>query len=211
VTANADIVGPVGGFGWKLELGAGAPKSVRFEQIEVDPTTPLLLSIAYPIGTSFNMSANAGWCTDSSQYACVEDFHQVDSIVAVRRSLGNTYHVDVNGVLTFRVVQTPKLFVGKPDYFLPQWSNKGKWNRGYALTRFERDGVKLPRFSYGNHLKLQADCPSIDGIYCSEDMVTSYEPEICPSGYRQTGYDTCTSTTNSENMLFANESQIEYF
>jgi hypothetical protein len=86
VTANADIVGPVGGFGWKLQLGAGAPKSVRIEQIEVDPATPLLLSIAYPVGTSFNMSANAGWCTDSTQYTCVEDFHQVDSVVAVRRS-----------------------------------------------------------------------------------------------------------------------------
>ena len=35
VTARADIVGPVGGFGWILKINQGAPKSLIIQYIEV--------------------------------------------------------------------------------------------------------------------------------------------------------------------------------
>ena len=202
VTANADIVGPVGGFGWKLELDSGAPKSVRFEQIEVDPATPLLLSIAYPLGTAFNIVAHGGYCTDNADYKCTETFHQVGSVADVRTSLGNAYHVDSIGVLTFRIIQTPKTFVGRPEFFLPQYTDLGRGGHGFALEHFERDGVRLPAFAYGPYLILDANCPS-SGAYCSKSA-SSYQPEVCPSGYSQTGYDTCTSISDaSMGKLFA--------
>jgi hypothetical protein len=202
VTANANAVGPVGGFGWKLELDNGAPKSVRFHQIEVDPATPLLLSIAYPLGTSFTLVAHGGYCTDNANYTCEEMFHQVGSVADVRTSLGNTYHVDSNGVLTFRIIQLPQTFVGRPEFFLPQYTDLGRDGLGFALERFERDGVRLPSFVNGPYLKLDANCPS-SGAYCSKSP-SSYQPEVCPSGYSQTGYDTCTSISDANmKKLFA--------
>jgi hypothetical protein len=201
VTANADIVGPVGGFGWKLKLDGGAPKSIQFEQIEVDPATPLLLSIAYPPGTSFTIVAHGGYCTDNADYTCTETFHQVGSVADVRTSLGNAYHVDSIGVLTFRIIQTSKTYVGHPEFFLPQYSDEGKYGTHYALERFERDGIRLPKMTYGPYLTLDADCPST-GAYCSQ-FPSSYQPEVCPSGYSQTGYDTCTSISDASMKKFA--------
>ena len=48
VTANADVVGPTGGFGWLLKLNNGAPHTLKLEHIEVSPNSPLLLSLPYP-------------------------------------------------------------------------------------------------------------------------------------------------------------------
>lgn len=209
VTANADIVGPVGGFGWKLELAKGAPASVRFEQIEVDPETPLLLSIAYPLGTSFIIEAHAAYCTDGSQYSCTERFHQVSSVAEVRTSLGNAYHINsATGVLTFRIIQTPKNFVGRPDFFLPSYDDIGKWGNGKALERFDRDGVRLPKMTYGPYLTLEANCPSgtdASGNYCNETPTFDVE-DVCGTGFIQTGYDVCASNTNPNLKKYANGS-----
>jgi len=209
VTANADIVGPVGGFGWKLELIKGAPRSVRFEQIEVDPSSPMLLSISYPLGTSFTITAHAVYCTDGNQYSCTETFQQVSSMEEVRNSIGNTYHVDSStGLLTFRIIQTPSNFVGRPDFFLPSYDDIGKWGNGYALGRFERDGVRLPKMAYGPYLTLEANCsPDASGKYCN-GMSPTPEVHVCGSntGFYQTGYDVCTSTTDPNNKRYANRS-----
>lgn len=203
VTANADIVGPVGGFGWVLHLDAGAPKSLKLQNIEVDPATPLLLSIAYPPGTSFTIKAIARWCNPDNNL-CEEIFHTVNSIEAVRTSLGNAYHVDTNGVLTFRIIQTSRYFVGSPDFLLPQYSDApGGWKEIWALDRFERDGVRLPKFTNGNYLTLDANCASKDGVYCSQP-VSAYNRNVCPSGYSQSAYDTCISSSGGK--LFANGS-----
>lgn len=192
ITANADIIGLVGGFGWKLELYGGAPKYLRFEEIEVDPSKPMMLSIAYPKGTNFNIVAHAGWCRqDTAEYSCSHRLHQVESIEEVRSSIGNTYHVDENGVLTIRIIQTPKTFVGRPEFFLPDYNSVGKDGKGYALPRFERNGVRLPKYTRTNYLSLEADCDSADGVYCS-DIPLPYEPIVCNPGFRQTGYDICT-------------------
>jgi len=204
VTANADVVGPVGGFGWKLELDGGSPKSIRFEEIEVDPATPLLLSIAYPPGTSFNITAHARYCTASEKYTCSEPFHQVNSVAEIRNSLGNTYYVDPQGVLTFRILQLPKTFVGRPEFFFPQYSDEGRDGFGFALERFDRDGVFLPMYAHGTHLILDADC-STSGAYCSQTP-PPYEPNVCSTGYIQTAYDTCTSASNPSMVMFADGS-----
>ena len=181
VTANADIVGPVGGFGWKIELDKGAPKTLRISQVEVDPATPLLVSIAYPPGTSFQIAAYAHpSCMKTAAYTCVQRFYQVDSVAAVRSSSGNTYHVDSNGVLTFRVIQNPRSFIGRPDFFLPQYTDPGRDGLGLALDRFERYGMRLPSFTYGPMIGLTADCPST-GAYCTE-LPPKYIPEVCQEG-----------------------------
>jgi len=196
ITASADIVGPTGGFGWKLELNGGAPKSLRFEEIEVDPSTPMLLSIAYPVGTNFTVVAKAGFCREgTSEFSCTETFHRVESLEKLRSEMGNTYHVDEIGVLTIRLIQTPKTFVGRPNFFLPKYDDIGKSGIGLALPRFERDGIRLPKYTKTNYISLEADCSAI-GAYCSRIPLT-YEPSVCSSGYRQTGYDHCTHSTNS--------------
>ena len=207
VTANADIVGPVGGFGWKVELDKGVPKSIRFLEIEVDPATPLLLSIAYPPGTSFTITANAKFCTPSEKYTCKDNFRRVSSIAEVRKSIGNTYHVDSNGVLTFRVIQTPKTFVGRPEFFLPQYTDVGRDGNGVALERFERDGIRLPRYTDGNFLLVETNCTASDsGPYCSEQPMP-FDRIVCPPGYSQTGYDTCSLTANPKlSKIFADGS-----
>ena len=73
VTASADIIGPVGGYGWLLELDGGAPRKMTLSQVEVDPATPLLLSVAYPLGTMFRITASApAWCSllEDARYSC---------------------------------------------------------------------------------------------------------------------------------------------
>jgi hypothetical protein len=89
VTARADIVGPVGGFGWILKINQGAPKSLIIQYIEVRWSNPLLLHIQYPIGTSVTITANAETsCTNTVIYSCKEVFQKVSSISAVQSTLG---------------------------------------------------------------------------------------------------------------------------
>jgi hypothetical protein len=208
VTANGDIVGPVGGFGWYLRLDKGAPKNLTLREIEVDPSTPMMLSVSYPKGTMFNITAYAYNCVPTKIYACYSKFKQVDSLEKVRTSIGNTYHVDFDGVLTIRIIQTPQTFVGIPEFFLPQYSDKGRNNIGTALNRFERDGIRLPEYSDGPNLQIIADCvPS--GAYCSE-IPPPYKTNVCPNGYIQTAFDTCRHIANgSLRKIFADGSSTQ--
>lgn len=190
VTANADLVGLVGGFGWLLELHQGAPKSLRIDDVEVLPDTPLLLSIPYPKGTSVNVIVgSAHWCRDNDQYTCSMELTRVDSVLEVRNGLGNIYHVDDNGVLTLRILQGPRDFVGRPEWFLPNYEDPGKNGEGYAFTRFERDGVLLPLFERGRYYQIDADCEA-DGAYCNE-APGPYDPDVCPVGMIQESFDKC--------------------
>ena len=95
VTANADVVGPVGGFGWILKLDQGAPREIEFDKIEVESTTPMTISIAYPPGTTFTVTAHAAWCWsgNNNEWLCEKQFTQVGSIDEVRNGMGDTYHV----------------------------------------------------------------------------------------------------------------------
>ena len=64
-----------------------------------------------------------------------------------------------------------------------------------ALGRFERDGVLLPRQSYGPELVVTADCASSDGVYCNQDIaagaVQAEVDAVCPSGLSLVSYDRC--------------------
>lgn len=195
VTANADIVGPTGGFGWLLKLNNGAPHTLKLEYIEVSPDSPLLLSLAYPPGTGLTITANAAWCSPSKYYSCKETFSAVSSIGEVRNSLGNAYHIDSNGLLTVRVIQTPQSFIGDPEWLFPDYDTPGKWGSWYAVDRFSRNGVFLPKFTNGPWLDILADCPR-SGAYCSEKPINNMSFDVCPQGYTQTAYDKCCNPTN---------------
>lgn len=204
VTAVGDIVGPVGGYGWVLELDRGPPRNIRFEQIEVLPETPMLLSIPYPPGTSFTITAHgAPWCwTAGDTYSCSETFQEVNSLDQVRNGPGNQYYVDSNNVVTFRIVQTPQTFVGRPEWFIPSRNDPGRDGLGYAVERVERENVYLPRLTYGPYYTLEANCGG-SGAYCSGNAINS-NPDPCPSGFSIQAYDRCCSDVNPLSCMFAN-------
>jgi hypothetical protein len=196
VTANADVAGPVGGFGWYMELLEGAPVRLTLNQVEADPSTPLMFSVAYPAGTVFSVIYHAAeWCNPDATWSCEESFTAVGSVQAVRESLGNTYYLSNAGLLTFRIIMTSQAHVGNPDWFFPGWETPGEEWRGLALGRFERNGVLLPRESYGPELVVTADCASSDGIYCNQDIaagaVQAEVDAVCPSGLSLVSYDRC--------------------
>jgi len=202
VTANPDIVGPVGGFGWLLSLNGGAPHTLDITGIEVLPETPLILGIVYPLGTSFSITANAAYCYANSQYSCIETFIQANSADDVRTSDGNLYHFDAaTGLLTIRIIMYPQTFTGNPAWQL--WDNDmtGKYGSGMALDRFERGGVFLPQQAYGPYLQIAADC-NRNGAYCSQtpDVVN---PNVCSSGYEQVAYDKCCQIGNPSVCQYA--------
>ena len=183
--------------------------SVEFKLIEVKPDTPLLLSVSYPLGTSFTIIAHAAWCSNDQYYTCEEEFYSVPSVEDVRVSLGNAFHFDTaTGLLTFRIIQTPKTFIGRPEYFLPSYDDIGKWGNGFALPRFERGGVLLPQLSYGPYLSVVSDCPthSSNSAYCSGATVDVSNYDVCPSGYEQVSYDKCCSTSNPSSCVYADGS-----
>jgi len=190
--AHSHVVGPVGGFGWFMEVFKGAPKRVVFELIEVDARTPLLLSIAYPLGTTFTITANAASC-DESKYICRETFTKVDSRREVRISKGNVYHFNpYDGLLTVRIIRSPKSFLGYKEtgFLLPDFDTAGLTGVENALSRFERSGVLLGTAEFGPFLQIDAHCGSNDGFYCSGQR-ESVDIRVCDPGYEQTAYDTC--------------------
>mmetsp|Transcript_17779 Transcript_17779/g.35766 ORF Transcript_17779/g.35766 Transcript_17779/m.35766 type:complete len:1390 (-) Transcript_17779:60-4229(-) len=207
VTANADMVGLAGGYGWYLELDTGIPTRLEISLIEIDPSTPLLFSMAYPVGEAVDVTFEAAWCSESSSYTCRETFASVGSVEAVRQSAGNAYHLSPStGVLTVRIVMTDQGYAGSPDWQLLNWDSIGKWGNGLALDRFERAGVLLPMAKYGPKLVLSTTCASSDGVYCDagivdRDAVQDEIDNVCPSGYTQRSYDHCCNTTQ---CIFAN-------
>lgn len=205
VTATGSIVGPVGGFGWMLELNLGAPRHIKFDHIEVLHDTPLLLSIAYPPGTTFTLTAEANSeCHENNgEFACMEVFQAVDSVDQVRFGPGNQYHVDSSGVITFRLVQSPPSFVGRRDWFFPMRND----TELIYVDHFERNGMTLPRFAPGPGYTLKADCVGT-GPYC-EGVLLQRNPNVCPSGYRQAAYDRCCSKRRPRKCVFANGSITE--
>ena len=206
VTANPDIVGPVGGFGWLLELDAGAPRDLNISEVEQSPNSTMLLSIAYPPGTTVTINATAAWCwPQPGVYTCSEVYRSVASVAQVRSSAGNAYHMSASGVLTVRIVEFARLYTGNPDWFLPSYGTPARNDpAGFAIAKFQRGGVLLPNDVHANQIRIQASCGGT-GPYCS-GTVGSYDPDVCQSGYVQTAYDTCCSTSNPNACTFANGS-----
>lgn len=186
VTAQAEIAGLTGGFGWLLELDGGAPHTLSISQMDITEDTGVFLSIAYPTGTSFTVAAKAAsWCFASSTTSCEEVFESVATVEDVRYSDGNKYHFDTTtGLLTIRVTQFPDSYTGRPDwiYYTPENSD---------LTSFIRSDVTVPQFQWHAYIEIAADCPQ-NGAYCSGSppSTTSYD-NVCSEGYEQTAYDQC--------------------
>ncbi len=189
ITANSEVAGLTGGFAWLLQLDDGPPKSLKIDQIEVDPIeTPMILAIPYDSGTSFSITANAAWCSGS----CTETFFAVDSVEHVRASQGNTYYYDeATKLLYVRIIQTPQTYLADWHIWNLDDLNEGGGPRTHALDRFTFSGITLPSFAYGPYLQIEADC--VEGAISGHCATTpSYvEPEVCPSGYIQVSYDKC--------------------
>merc|ERR1711982_259875 len=100
--------------------------------------------------------------------------------------------------LTVRIIQTPQSFVGNPDWLLPDYSTPGKWGSWYALDRFSRNGVFLPRTSYGPWLDILANCQR-SGAYCAKKP-NDMSIDVCPQGYNLVAYDKC---CNPSTCLYA--------
>jgi len=205
-----DVAGPAGGFGWYMSMQDGkSPVELTMSLIEVDPSTPLLFSIAYPPGTSVSVRYVASYCTPSSNWSCEEVFTSANSVLAVRQGEGNLFHYSAStGLLTIRIVMTAQSYTGRPDWELATWDTDGESWRGKALDRFDRGGVLLPKMAWGPYLVLSANCPSSDNVYCNQSINTNaVEAEVdnvCPAGMDQVSYDKC---CGSSGCVFANGSQ----
>jgi hypothetical protein len=204
VGVNADVVGPVGGYGWVLKLNSGAPRDLNITEIEIDPDNVLLLSIAYPIGTVFTLTANAEpwcWLNWDNSAECHETMSAVASVEAVRNGAGNTYHVDVYGVLTFRLFMLARTWTGNPGWLgIPSYGMIARDGVNFAVPRFERNGIVLPNFAQG-YFRVEAECGG-SGPFCS-GAVADYDPNVCAAGYTQVAYDKCCSITTPSQCSFA--------
>jgi hypothetical protein len=203
MTANGDVVGPVGGYGWLLELDAGPPTEMSFTLVEVDPATPMLISIAYPVGTTFEFTATTDHCWVDAEHTCSAGFESVASIDDVRASKGNAYHVSSDGVLTFRITMMPSMFVGNPTFYAATWDDPNRSGTWYALDRFERAGIRLPRLAYEVGVSLKASNCGASGRYCARVSASGTSADaVCPVGYTQVSYDKCCDVSGS--CVFAN-------
>lgn len=199
-----------------MQLDDGPPKELKIDQIEVDSSTPLLLVIPYPAGTSFSIVAHAAYCSPTTTHSCTEQFSSVDSVALVRQSQGNTYFYDSSTQLLYvRIIQFPQTYTG--DNLLStnaQWHLWGvddldtvSWSsKTHALDRFTFNGITLPKFAYGPFLQISADCNegSANG-HCA--ITPSYtEPQVCPPGYIQVSYDMCCVSAGSTDCYDATPS-----
>ena len=155
------------------------------------PDTPLIFSIPYPLGTNFDIRAKANCKNPNDVKSCEEIFTHVTSVQQVRYSEGNVYHFDdVTGLLTIRAIMFPHSYTGEPSWKLYDFNDVGR-DGAYSLSRFERNGVLLPKKSGSAHILISADCTQ-NGAYCAESApVTSTYDNVCSAGFDQTAYDRC--------------------
>jgi hypothetical protein len=205
VTAQPEIVGLVGGYGWLFRLNEGAPKELKIREIEVMPDTPLLFSVQYPVGVNVSIKARAAsWCWESCTVSCVETFKEVATVNDVRRSDGNVFHHNRStGLVTIRITMFPLDYTGLPKWKLYNFNDTDTDGK-YALNRFERKGVLLPRGAYSEaYISVLADCSTggTNNAFCTGTRPTNvnFDSSICSPGYVQVSYDRCclsaTSTT----------------
>ena len=193
VTAGADIAGLAGGYGWLLELDGGSPHTLQISHVELTEDTAVFLSVPYPLGTSFSISANAAsWCYESCSNWCKEIFTSVSSVEEVRQSEGNVYHFDATtGLLTIMVTMTPQTYTGTPSWKHYNFHDRDDDGEDYALDGFEREGVLLPKAASHSMIEIIADC-SQNGPYCAETpLLFGFDDNVCPPGLEQFSYDRC--------------------
>ena len=197
LTLNGEIVGPMGGFGWFLNFESGSPRVLELSQMQITHETHLMLAIAYPAGTAFNITAHAAaYCSASATRSCEYAFTSVDTVSAVRASTGGVYHWDGN-YLYLRVIQFPANYVGLSGWQL--WEDD---EMGPSAYPFVRDGISLPRFSTPQKVQIAADCtPSAaDASFCAAlpaDLSVPW-PSECPATYTMVGFDQCCPADGSD-------------
>ena len=192
LTLNGEVVGPMGGFGWHMMFNAGSPRQLTLTNVQVKHDTKLLLSLSYPSGTSFTVTANAApWCNCFSNCgvtkSCNETFTSVASADAVRASPGNTYHFD-GTYLYVRVVQAPQGYTGTPGWAVEEEPD--------GAAPFVRDGLVLQRFTAKQSLVIAADCAasSSDAAFCAAAPASLEVPSACDANGNEptpTAYDQC--------------------
>ena len=129
VTANAEVAGPVGGFGWLFSLIKGAPKSLDINDIEL-LDSPLLISIQYPVGTTLDVGFSYPMSSRAEVYNRDSDCRNA------------AHHYDSStGLLTVRVVGTGRYF-SRADLTLPRSGNVVKIRSDCAST----DGIYCDGF-----------------------------------------------------------------
>jgi hypothetical protein len=209
---RGQVNGLTNGYGWIINFNKTSPRAIAFDSVEVSPDVKMLISIPYPKNTTFNISATTTLCNPKPDVSCSEIFTPVASIDAVRNGRGNNYHVDVNGVVTFRIAQIAQSYTGRPTFTLPNYTtpNQFAWDT-YALRRFENDGIRIPQLHLYNGYRLLAKCPSDTATSpkngnCPEP-VPIYDPDVCPSGYVQKAYDRCCQRTDLRKCVYADGSK----
>jgi hypothetical protein len=216
LTARGDVVGPTGGYGWIITFNKGAPRRITLSDPEINPSSPMIISIPYPPGTTFRITAySVQWCWEEDNYKCKTNFRQVSTLAEVKNGRGDTYHF-ANGILTLRMAQTAMLFTGNSSFVLPELSSPPRRPEVdvFALYRFERMGVVLPRIHWGDqNYTIQAKCPgdtsrSSKVGYCRQRLRSIYDPDVCPStSYVQVAYDKCCLKTDRSKCVFADETK----
>jgi hypothetical protein len=139
LTARGDVVGPTGGYGWIISFKKGAPRSVSFSDPEIKPNSPMIVSMQYPPGSTFTITAHSvDWCWEEDSYKCTSTLRKVSTIVEVTGGVGDTYHF-ADGILTFRMAQTAMMFTGNSSFVIPTLSSPPRRPDvdQYALYRFE--------------------------------------------------------------------------
>ena len=209
VTANAEIPGLIGGYGWLLTFNRGAPRELLLTKTEIDPKSVLLLHIPYPVGTVFDIQAGrltSGCANFGAGYTCIETMQSVSSVEQVRDGLGNKYYVHPNGVLTIRIVQISNEYSGTPEFILQDYDTPGR-RQEWALKRFERGGVRLPQGGGGNYRIRATNCGGTDGRHCTGPVSSDYDPDVCAFGFVQTSYDRCCRLSNLSQCMYADGTQ----
>jgi hypothetical protein len=220
IVSRGEITGPIGGYGWIMTfVNKTVPRTLKFNAPAIDPRSRMFISIPYPKGTTFQVIAYAiqGCPIKWNSIRCNETFTQAPTMADVRNGTGNTYYVDNDGVLTFRMAQTAVSFVSIP-FRLPDYNSAPlKPEEMWAIQRFERAGILLPQRHVMNSYSIVAKCPSdtswIGKGYCNEKVGNpsvpnwTYNPDVCSIGYEQMAYDRCCQKSNLSKCQYANGSQ----
>jgi len=184
ITANPKITGPSGGFGWYLNLFAGAPRSISFTNPQINQTDALVLVLPYPAGTRFNITYRVPYtgCRTTATLLCSWAYRRVASYAEVRYGRGDEYFFDDRHVY-FRLTSQSGSAIGKSGAFATQ----------VVPPAIERNGVSITGKPWASSITLSADCtPSVaNPLYC--DVNASVPPlSPCAADEVLSGFDRCT-------------------
>jgi hypothetical protein len=188
LTANPELTGPLGGLGWRIALNEGSPRRFLIKHIQVPHTSKLIISLPYPPGTAFSVSALPNdWCETYS--TCRRHFTNVDSVAKVRGSDEGAYHFDGTH-LYLRIIQQDVDFHGK----LGTW---GVPDLSLRAFKSKLGDLEVPYINNQQRIIVEASChPNpANQLYCAETPTTQPTTlSFCPAGTVPSGYGHCANT-----------------